>query len=202
MSVDAWGVFEGDRFQVVLRNPLSAPAKVILNVDFERKPEMQLGSTERRALGESLCFATAWRHAHENSKSVPEFDITAVFEPVHAPLGPEAKAAGIKVVCLGKGRIGELDENGIRQAGNAAAREVIHDYLGGFGPDEVGREVSSSLLRGKTLEEAAAAAGVDHEDAQDVWKSLGSDRRDYLDVMIAEARSKVEMILRVANSNG
>jgi hypothetical protein len=203
LGEDTWGVFEDDSFEVMIRNPLRFPARVSLSIDGERVPEFELASIERRAVGGAMTFATAQRHPEESSSSAaPRFDIVALFESGESPLGPEPQAAGISVIRLGEGSLGQLSESQIANVADLAAREVLSAYLSGFGPDEVGKGITWKLAAGKSVEEAAALEGIDEEDTIAIDEEFRIHRRSYLDAMVAEARQRVVEILTFANSPG
>lgn len=192
LASDIWGVFDEDLFQIAFRNPITLPCSVSWSLNKQAQEGFVLAPTERKVASANTIFGEVVSGEHSVTSSLPSFDVVALFD--------ESEVAGITVVNLGKGRIGSLDPSQIKAAASFAADQVVHGYLNSFDPGGDWRDIASDLAHGKSRDELASISTGHAELVDQVQASLKEDKAAFLDEMRSDARSRVETILRFANS--
>jgi hypothetical protein len=153
LGSSSWGVFDGDAFEIVARNPHDFACGVKLLRNGDEVAESDLALFERRSFAVDI--------GEEN-----EVRFGALFI-VDQPPHPDPIVDEVIIYSLGGTCDAVLTDEGIAAAGKLAARELWREYMSAVGHEDPLQDIAWHFENGSSIEHAASELSMSMEDAAD-----------------------------------
>jgi hypothetical protein len=177
------GVFDGEAFEIVVRNPQEFACKLTLFRNGDGVAESDLALFERRS------FAV-------DTGEKDEVRFAALFT-VDQPPHPDPIVDEVIIYSLGGTRDVVLTDEGIAVASKLAARELWREYMSAVGHEDPLQDIAWHFENGSSIEHAASELSMSTGDAADLFAEYKKVREDYLLAMMLDAKTRVESQLTV-----